>query len=112
MRENPRFREAAKSIAEHLASGHYDQLVKSGMLAATDVAGVREEIEHYGRTLSGLPAEALEAAHEYDLGDGSYRVEVQLWTAEEGESDLTLTLNARQSSSGAPIVRLQKVHVM
>lgn len=61
--------------------------------ASSDLA---RRLDDYGRTLVPLPAEWQKFAWQYNSGaPGEIAVDVDLWTLEEGRSDLTLQLLGR-----------------
>ncbi len=80
------------SIVRLLASGHFDSLgARAGRCQPDDLARV---IREYGRSLVELPEAAFKLANAYAVVDGSLTIDVPLWTAEEGRSDLELRVEA------------------
>jgi len=100
-------------IVEALIKNDFQSLVKEGVAQGEDVDRIKEEIGHYGRTLVPLPTEAFSKnVHEYELSTGDVRLEIQLWTREEGESDLTMILTAERKAAGKTVVHVKDVHVL
>lgn len=64
------------------------------------VAHIRGNIEAYGATLVELPDETWETSCAMWNGGDSWEVLVDLWTAEEGHSDLCLEVNVYEADSG------------
>lgn len=112
LRDNPHVRDAVNKIVGHLLQKDYDAMVKSRLLTQDVSAHVQDEVGHYGRTLIELPESAFTSAHEYDLGGNQYRLEIQLWTKEEGESDLTLIVEITRQEAGHFTIQVNDVHVM
>ena len=65
-----------------------------------------EALQGYGRTLIALPDEAFRLVEVYPVKgqNATWAVDVPLWTAEEGRSDLTLSLTVSDNQNG---VRLE-----
>ncbi|MEV4158076.1 hypothetical protein AB0J48_34135 [Nocardia salmonicida] len=64
------------------------------------VAHIQGNIEAYGATLVDLPDEIWETSCIMWNGGDSWEVLVELWTAEEGRSDLCLEVNVHDTDSG------------
>jgi hypothetical protein len=88
-----------KEVSDMLARGEFDrveQLTRGRRASAEDL---RRVVAEYGRTLVPLPPEAFPDL-DVHLVEGcdppTCVVDVDLWTEEEGRSDLTLTLELVQ----------------
>lgn len=92
------------SIVDALVSGNSARLAASGELGRLTPAQVDEVVRGYGRTLRSLPEEAWKHVRVYERSDGSAGVDVDLWTTEEGRSDLTLQLESRIENGGRRLV--------
>lgn len=92
--------DAVKNVSDMLARQEYgqvEQLTRGRRVSAVDLERV---VGEYGKTLVPLPAEALEDLDIYPVTDSNpptFHVDVDLWTREEGRSDLTLTLELVES---------------
>lgn len=64
------------------------------------VAHIRGNIDSYGATLVELPDRTWENSCTMWMGGNSWEVLVDLWTAEEGRSDLCLGVDVRETDSG------------
>ena len=54
---------------------------------------LRRVIEEYGVTIIPLPAKAFDLALSYQISDKQVDIYIPLWSEEEGQSDLTLSLS-------------------
>lgn len=90
--------DATKSIVADLVAGNYQKLHSSGAAGRTAADDLRRVVAEYGRTLVGHPDEsAFFAGFDAIQIQGlplRWAVQIDLWTAEEGRSDLTLCLEA------------------
>lgn len=87
---------AIRSLATALACGDFDKLESDGRAGGLSGADLSLAIRTYGRTLIPLPDEAIPSIEVYpnDQDPNRLSIDVPLWTAEEGLSDLTLSLSA------------------
>ena len=92
------------SIVDALVGGNSAHLAARGELGRLTAAQVDGVVRGYGRTLRSLPEEAWTYVRVYERGDGSAGVDVDLWTTEEGRSDLTLQLESRVENGGRLVV--------
>jgi hypothetical protein len=82
-------------LVANLAAGRFDEAVAAGRSPRLSSADLERGIGEYGRTLVPLPAGWQEFAWRYGVAAGpTSAIDVDLWTEEEGRSDLTLQLNA------------------
>jgi hypothetical protein len=101
-----------RRLVDDLVVGNYAQIEDSGRAGRLDQEAIQRAILTYGRTLIALPESALETAHVYPLDQGaSNLVEVELWTVEEGCSDLTLSVLIKNDGAHAQI-SIQDIHVL
>ncbi|MFF2083216.1 hypothetical protein ACFVVM_05550 [Nocardia sp. NPDC058176] len=63
-------------------------------------AHIRDSIDSYGATLVELPDQTWETSCAMWSGGASWEVLIDLWTAEEGRSDLCLAVDVRDTDSG------------
>jgi hypothetical protein len=105
--------DAIRELVERLASGDLAALAADGRIGRLTVEDLRRAISEYGRTLVPLPAEALAAISVYPLDamPGGFAVDVGMWTAEEGRSDLTLQLTVIERA-GAIAIAIDDLHVL
>ena len=94
-----RFKGPIREIVRDLAAGKYDVLEADGRSGRTSANGLRERVESYGDPLVELPDEAFEYVSDYEseTQKGLWKLDVPLYTEEEGQSDLTLVLEASAS---------------
>ena len=91
-----RFEVPIKEIVRDLARGNYEKLEADGRSGRSTAEGLREAVERYGGTLVELPDEAFDWMDEYprEGREGVWALDLPLYTEEEGQSDLTLILEA------------------
>lgn len=93
--------EALRRLVEDLAHRRYVEIVADGRGGILTSEEMRQAIDAYGRQLVPLPDGAVDSIHVYSVdGDPVMRIEIDLWTVEEGESDLTLTIDVTRFSNG------------
>jgi hypothetical protein len=105
--------DAIRQLVEDLVGGKYAALEADGRIGRLAEHEVKRAIAEYGRRLVSLPSDAMDAADVYELDDcpGEFAVDLPLWTAEEGRSDLTLQLTVIDGDSG-PAVAIDDLHVL
>lgn len=96
-----------------LSRGEYGAIISAGRVSRLQEADVRQGIEEYGRTLVPLPSNAVAEWDLYPLDGkaGVFGVDVPLWTAEEGRSDLTLSLTVHDQE-GSVLIEVDDLHVL
>ena len=101
-----KFMDPIRSLVETLVKGQFDQLERDGRSGRLFSHELKEALQAYGRTLIALPDEAFRLAEVYPVTgqNATWAVDVPLWTAEEGRSDLTLSVTVSDSQDG---VRLE-----
>jgi hypothetical protein len=57
------------------------------------IRDIQSRIEEYGCTIIPLPAKAFDMALFYQISDKQVDIYIPLWSEEEGQSDLTLSLS-------------------
>ena len=93
-----------------LAAGDYDALDRLSAGDGLSADGLRQSVEDYGRT---VVAEPFDTSDPELLDDGSgWWADVDLHTAEEGRSDLTLSLTLFESPGPLYNVRFDDLHVL
>lgn len=102
-----------RDIVRELAAGNYEKLEADGRAGRLTAGQLREAIEHYGRTFVELPEEGLQYVWVYPQtwGENAWRVDVDLWTIEEGRSDLTLSMLMEKAGDGIR-VGVENLHVL
>lgn len=105
--------DAIRSLVRDLAEGHFVEIEadgRGGRLTADELAtAVRE----YGRTLQPLPpdVDGLIDVYPHVADVETCSLDVDLWTAEEGRSDLTLQLVAKKIGDGYHL-EISDLHVL
>ena len=104
----PMLREVIRSFAQ----GDYQ--LRRGVrgvepVSAATARNIRKYLADYGATLIELPDEAWQTSVAQWI-DPHWEILVDLWTAEEGRSDLVLLADVVETSTG-PRITLDKVYV-
>jgi hypothetical protein len=106
-----RFRDALSAIVAHVAEGDFAALIREGSSpAGTDLGRwVRQHPAH----VIPLPPEAWQIARcgRVTNQPGTWWVEVPLWTAEEGRSDLSLEATIAEDD-GRFMIQIDGIHVL
>lgn len=107
-------RVAAKQVVSMLVSGDYAGVVALTRGRDLSEDGIASAIKEYGRTLT-MPPDATFLKLEEVLITGSlpprWHVTVDLWTVEEGRSDLSLLMWIAEPAPLADVVLLD-IHVL
>lgn len=109
----PDLLDVVRELVVDLADGRFDKVVADGRAGRLSITELRSAIRDYGRTLVPLSDEALHRIDVYprDLDLKRSSLDVPLWTAEEGRSDLTLQLDATREGSTYR-VQITDLHVL
>jgi len=109
------FEAILRDLVAQLAAGHYADLERrtNGVrLSAGELAGA---VQAYGRRIIPPPNSAewvLDVVPITGATPAAWSVNVPIWTAEEGLSDLTLELTIRASPAGDYVVEIDDLHVL
>ena len=108
-------REATIQVIELLVGYRYDDLEKrtGGVRLSADM--LEEAVTQYGKTLVFPPPDALANLDIVPVaceGPKTWSVRADLWTSEEGRSDLTLELTVIKDEGKRTIVELDNLHVL
>jgi hypothetical protein len=108
-----KFRDPIRSLVEELVQGHFAQLERDGRSGRLSAAELQETLREYGRTIITLPDEALNLADVHAIAGQRtcWAVDIPLWTAEEGRSDLTLSLTISETRDGVQL-EIDDLHVL
>jgi len=97
-----------------LVTGNYQELEKLSRGIRLDAASIRRAVVDYGRTLVEPPEDA-QFLEWYPISNSptpAWSVDVTLFSAQEGRSDLTLTLTLRQTGFEKYHVEIDDLHVL
>jgi hypothetical protein len=104
-----------RELVRELAVGNYAGLVADGRAGRLTAEELRQAVARYGRRLVELPDEAFDArfarAMPIEGETELWAVDIDLWTAEEGSSDLTLQTLVRLTPQGVS-AHISDLHVM
>lgn len=90
-----RITKTAQSIVEMLVERHYTELERLSGGVRLSAQAIELAVSQYGRTLCRVPAERwpdLDVVEVTGAVPARFSVRVDLWTSEEGRSDLSLEL--------------------
>jgi len=111
---NYRFCQTVRSVVDLLVAAKYEDIERATSetrLTAVDIARV---IQEYGRVLIAPPDDAyedLDVVQVQNVSPARWSVRMNLWTAEEGRSDLSLELTIVEGPDGHAI-ELDDIHVL
>jgi hypothetical protein len=96
-----------------LADGDYESIMERCGYSLMDGDDLWIAVEEYGRTVVAPPADYhfLRACELRARAVPTWHVEADLWTEEEGRSDLTLEMTIEFESSG-PVIGINNLHVL
>ena len=105
--------EAIRRLVDDLVAGNYAAIEEDGRTGRLTLDELKDAIADYGRTLVSLPREGWDLLVEYPKSHNldEVRVDLPLWTSEEGRSDLTLQLTV-VDAPGRPTVSIDDLHVL
>lgn len=106
---------AVVSVVRLLVEGEYEVLAATTHGRRLSATELRTAVETYGRTLVELPRAALEELDVVQiegLEPPTLNVLVDLWTAEEGRSDLTLELHLIARFDNAYEAEIMDLHTL
>lgn len=98
------FEDIIRAIVSDIAKGDYRKLEAEAKNGRVSVADLRRTVEEYGYTIVPLPYNAFELAEAYYV-ESENRIDIflPLWSAEEGRSDLTLSLSCHSAEEGLTV---------
>lgn len=102
-----------RRLVVDLVAQRYAQVVADGRGGRLSEAELRAAVAEYGCTLVALPDEAwsLVDVFPHTTTSNCFSVDIPLWTAEEGRSDLTLSLTATKHGEDYKI-EVDDLHVL
>jgi hypothetical protein len=105
--------QALKALVHELVAGNFATLAadrRAGRLTAEELANA---VANYGRTLIDLPDAAFETADVIPLAGQAtaWAVDLDLWSVEEGQSDLTLSVTLQLTPDGV-LTSIDDLHVL
>ncbi len=110
-----RWRPVIAGVVRRLAAGDYAGLVRDGVAPASegpDDLGFEHWVVEYPATVVDLPDDAWAFTDHQPTGEQDvWDVSVDLWTAEEGRSDLTLEGQVRDTGSAVTLC-IKRIHTL
>lgn len=102
-------------ITNLLAAGDYETASRMADGRRLSAADLERAVRDYGRTLVSLPPAARDSYDVYRVEKAdrpTFSVDVDLWTREEGRSDLTLQLGLIDTGRSTYAVTIEGLHVL
>jgi len=103
---------AIRNIVAMIRLKNFNELVSKGFASVLEAQDIRDAVTTYGRTIIDLPDQAFDRAYEYDLGGHLFQTEIQFYTEDEGESDLTLICEISLTDKDNFLIKSVKAHVL
>jgi hypothetical protein len=96
-----------------LADGDYESIMERCGYSLLDDDDLRTAVAEYGRKVVAPPADYafLRACELRARAIPTWHVEADLWTEEDGRSDLTLEMTIEFEASG-PVIGINNLHVL
>lgn len=110
MLNRDRVQSTVRYVVGLLAVGDYEALARLSTRGGLSADELRGSVEDYGHTILAEPFEA--SAPELTNDEAEWWTDVDLHTAEEGRSDLTLSMTLFDSAEFLYDVRLNDLHVL
>ena len=114
MIDNARLDRTLGLVGEFLVGGKYSKLEELSQGIRLTASQMQFAVDSYGRTLV-LPPEGFSARSVVAIDNAlprKWSVYVDLWTKEEGRSDLTLELTVIESEGELFSVEIDDIHVL
>ena len=112
---DPRVKTTIVQLVRWLVSGDYAAIERFTSGVRLSASLLRQAVEEYGRTLAMPPVLALDQLDVVEV-DGSnpkaWSVRVDLWTTEEGRSDLSLECTLVERPGDLLIAEVDNLHVL
>lgn len=104
---------ALRNIVRQMVDGNYVALAAGGQLKRGTSEQLRGVVLEYGRTLIDLPDNAFQIGDAFPIRgeEATWKIDLPLWTKEEGLSDLTLQLTVRLTENGIE-AEIDDLHVL
>ena len=115
MSENPKMKAAVRQVVSMLVQDDYETLERLTNGVRLTAAEMAEGVHEYGGSLILPPDDAFDNLDVVEVEGAQPRqwsVNVDLWTAEAGRSDLTLELTLRESGKEISDVEIENIHVL
>jgi hypothetical protein len=108
-----RFRSLLSRVVDLVAANDVEGLRHDSQIVLADPIDPLYWVREYPATVVALPDDAWQFADVYTVGDGAstWYVVLDVWTAEEGRSDLSLEAEIRETPEGL-VVQVENIHVM
>lgn len=104
---------ALRDVVHELVVGNFAKLEADGRAGRLTAKDLQQVLSDYGRTLIDLPDEELNVGDAFRLEneENAWGVDLDLWTAEEGRSDLTLRMTVRKADKGV-LIEIDDLHML
>jgi hypothetical protein len=111
------FEAAVREVVALLAQRKYAALERLSGGVRLSATQLRTAVREYGRRIVVPPVEFTPPLDVVEVLPGraarrSWSIDVELWTLEQGPSDLTLQLTVREGQAGRYVIELDGLHVL
>jgi hypothetical protein len=105
--------DAIRHLINDLVAGDYAAIAADGRIGRLTEVELRRAIVEYGKTLVSLPdgGDLVADVYPSNTDPRASAVDLALWTAEEGQSDLTLSVTVVEGDDG-PTVSIDDLHTL
>ncbi len=104
-------RDVTAELVHDVVLGRFEKIATDNRIGRLTSADLRRAIAEYGRTLVDLPEEGWSLLDVQYIDDAHLALDVPMWTAEEGRSDLTLSLSVELGPTKVH-VSIDDLHVL
>ena len=107
--------ELYRDTIRKLVEGEYDSIEADGRAGRLGSEQLRWAVNQYGRKLINVPDQGLANAHCYSVDNAAsptWIIEIELWTEEEGMSDLTLSTVLTEIEQDRYRLEITDLHVL
>jgi hypothetical protein len=110
-----KIKDTVHHLVETLVAGDYDGLEEATRGRRLTAEQLRQAVEEYGRELQMPPEVVFDNLDVYEIEGAISRawwVLVDLWTVEEGRSDLTLEIRLTETGGELYYIDINNLHVL
>jgi hypothetical protein len=106
---------ATRKLVGLLVEKNYEEAEKLSNGDRLSAQALRDAVQRYGRTVATPPDDAfarIDAIHVVGSAPAKFSVRFDLWTEEEGRSDLTLEFSVTDMAGEPTVVSIDDLHTL
>jgi hypothetical protein len=109
----PAFHDPLLKLVRSLVANRFAELAAAGSMGRVDPADAQRVLDQYPATFREPPIEILSHGDAVEVigVPGEWRIDLPLWTAEEGRSDLELRVTGHRLEDGSVEIELDDILV-